>query len=97
MRRGVKFAECETLLTQERLLGFSLGAALGLGVAAHHHRYYWKSTAELGRTVSRGIIPPYTPVQVSLQSMDPFFVFLNLPFFITYIFHVIHGKVSSDS
>eukprot|EP00250_Pteridium_aquilinum_P034432 c7569_g1_i1 orf=140-418(+) len=53
-----------SLLMQERLLGFSLGAALGLGSAAYLHRSYWKSTAELAREVSHGRIPPPTPVPV---------------------------------
>ncbi|KAI5063046.1 hypothetical protein GOP47_0021593 [Adiantum capillus-veneris] len=53
-----------SLLMQERLLGFSLGAALGGGLATHLHRLYWKSTADVAHQISQGRIPPPNPVPV---------------------------------
>lgn len=53
-----------SLLMQERLLGFSLGVASGLSLAAYQYRLYWRSTADLSRIVSRGQLPQPTPIQV---------------------------------
>ncbi|KAH7292466.1 hypothetical protein KP509_29G070200 [Ceratopteris richardii] len=50
-----------SLLMRERLLGFSLGAVLGLGLTSQLHRSYWKSTAEIAREISHGEIAPLPP------------------------------------
>eukprot|EP00249_Psilotum_nudum_P006042 c19413_g1_i2 orf=98-376(+) len=46
-----------SLILQERLLGLSLGAVLGFGVVAYHHKLLWQSTAQLGETLSREKTP----------------------------------------
>ncbi|KAJ7528569.1 hypothetical protein O6H91_15G008500 [Diphasiastrum complanatum] len=53
-----------SLLVQERLLGATLGMALGLSTLVYERRSFWNSTATLAQTVSGGTLVAHPSVQV---------------------------------
>lgn len=53
-----------TWILQERVLGFALGTAFGLGALFYDQRVIWRSTSQLADTLSGGLLPPAHPVEV---------------------------------
>ncbi|KAG6550935.1 hypothetical protein Mapa_007550 [Marchantia paleacea] len=47
-----------SILFQERLLGFTLGTAFGLGAYVYEQKKFWRSTRELANVYSGGQLPP---------------------------------------
>ena len=72
---------------QERVLGFALGTAFGLGALFYDQRVIWRSTSQLADTLSGGLLPPAHPVEVfKIYYHHPSFINSSEPHVIVFSF-----------